>query len=205
MRLSELGRKDISRVWKDIFTMREKKVFLSLGSNLGSRVEQIRAALHRLSNKGLTLINRSSCYRTEPVENRAQPEFINLACEIGCSVSPRRLLSFCLDVERDLGRIRTEFKGPRTIDIDIIYYEKKILKIPGLQIPHSSRLSRRFVLEPLVEIAPDFVDPVNGKTLLQLLQECSDTARVNKLDCRFEFGLPVTVQDPELSEMTFKS
>jgi len=93
-------------------------------------------------------------------------------------MTPTELLRCCLDVEKENSRLRDALKGPRTLDIDIIFYGNQIVHEPDLTIPHPSFFARRFVLTPLAEIAPSFVDPVRGKTVQQLLDECADESDV---------------------------
>lgn len=158
------------------------RVFLSLGSNLGSRKTNLESALEHLSKEGLPALNTSSIYRTEPVDFLDQPEFLNLACEINCLETPEHLLKICQMIERGMGRIRKRNKGSRIIDIDIIYFGNQSIRQPELRIPHQRRLFRRFVLVPLREIAPDFVDPLEKKTIQELLEVCPDTSLVELID-----------------------
>jgi len=159
----------------------QSTVYLSLGSNLGHRKSNLDRALAGLSNTGVQVTCTSSCYRTDPVEYLPQPEFLNLVCRASCRETPIGLLRLCLDLETQMGRIRRYDKGPRLIDIDILYYDDRIVRRPDLMIPHPARLRRRFVLLPLAEIAPDFLDPIKHKSILQLLGECPDQSRVELL------------------------
>ena len=107
-----------------------------------------------------------------------QPWFFNTALEANTDLDPWELLRACLEVEKQNHRTRDITKGPRTLDIDIIFYGNAIVRKPGLTIPHPSFSARRFVLAPLAEIAPGFIDPVSGKTIRQLLETCNDSATV---------------------------
>ena len=144
-------------------------VYLSLGSNVGNRAAHLRAAIERLAEAG-TVKARSSLYETEPVDFRDQPWFLNCVVALETGNSPRDLLAHALAIEEGMGRRRTRDKGPRTIDIDILLFEDCVLDEPGLKIPHPAMHERRFVLEPLAEIAAEAVHPVLKETARQLLE-----------------------------------
>lgn len=164
------------------------RIFLSLGSNLGSRFRHISDAIRRMRDKGLLIDQRSSLYETQPVEVSGQPDFINMNCEIKTSLEAEQLLQMCLDIERTMGRVRAKPKGPRTIDIDILFYGQRILQTNHLSIPHPAVARRRFVLIPMVEIAPEFRDPISGLTMREVLVKCPDPSAVRVLSS-FDFGL----------------
>lgn len=159
-------------------TFNDCRVLLSLGSNVGSRREWIEEALWLLAGEGIQLQRCSSFYETEPVGIVDQPDFLNIGCEVRTALEPRHLLERCLKTELELGRMRNGIKGPRNIDIDIIFFGDEIISEEGLSIPHPEAQLRRFVLEPLVEIAPDFRDPRTGSTLDRLLVACPDASAV---------------------------
>jgi 2-amino-4-hydroxy-6-hydroxymethyldihydropteridine diphosphokinase len=146
-------------------------IFLGLGSNIGDRKQNLVQAQALLNE---TVIRSSSFYDTEPVGFLEQPWFLNLVIEIESSLKAAKLLQRCMDVEKQMGRIREIPKGPRVIDIDILFYGNVIVNEPNLIIPHPAIQERKFVLEPMNEIAQDFVHPVLQKTISQLLQECPD-------------------------------
>lgn len=144
-----------------------KTAYLSLGSNLGDREENLRDAIASLGEVGeVTAV--SSLYETEPVEVTAQPWFLNCAVTLATEKMPRQLLVAVLKIEQGMGRRRTQLKGPRIIDIDILLFGSSVLKMPHLTIPHPAMHERRFVLEPLAEIAPDVRHPVFKRTAREL-------------------------------------
>ena len=154
--------------------------YLSLGSNLGDREAQLQEAIRRLDAIG-QVVKVSSFYETEPVEFTQQALFLNCAVVLQASLSANDLMSRLLDIERELGRERVQKKGPRSIDIDILLFGDLILNSSGLTIPHPAMAERRFVLEPLAEIAPRVVHPILKKTVSELLAELPPGQNVWKL------------------------
>jgi len=155
-------------------------VFLGLGSNLGDREEALLAAGRDLVERGFITTHRSSIWHTEPVGGPPQGWFLNAVVEGHTALPPRALLHACLDTEHAMGRVRAERNGPRRIDIDILFYGDARIEEPGLVVPHARLAERRFVLEPLFEIAPDFVHPVLGLTVSELRRRCPDTSEVRR-------------------------
>ena len=153
-------------------------IYLSLGSNLGDREAHLRKALEKLHQKGILLVRESSMYETEPVDVPDQPDFLNLVCQVETSLEPESLLESCQDVESEMGRLRTAIKGARDIDIDILFYGRRIVDEPFLKIPHPAWRQRNFVLIPLEEIASNFRDPVSDQTIQAIQQHSSDVSRV---------------------------
>jgi 2-amino-4-hydroxy-6-hydroxymethyldihydropteridine diphosphokinase len=146
------------------------RTFIGLGSNLGNRLGNLRGAIAAIREMpGLSVAAMSSVYETEPVGNRSQPKFINAVIEVGCELTPAELLSVLLRIEKHMGRERQGKWEPRVIDLDIIYYGDRIIASPDLTVPHPQAARRAFVLEPLAEIDPDFVDPVEGRPVSELL------------------------------------
>ncbi len=142
--------------------------FLSLGSNLGDRAALLNEALNHLKTQGVRVIRRSSIHETEPQDYLDQPRFLNMTVEVETELTPQELLAAIQKIETEMGRQRTIPKGPRTIDIDILFYANQIISIAGLEIPHPRLTERHFVLDPLSEIAPDFRHPATGKTVREL-------------------------------------
>jgi 2-amino-4-hydroxy-6-hydroxymethyldihydropteridine diphosphokinase len=154
--------------------------YLSLGANLGDRKAMLEAALRRLEASGqLRVVTASSVYETEPIGYAEQPWFYNLAAEIETDLDPDELLTLTKQVERELNRTREIHWGPRTIDIDILLYDDLVTNGNRLTLPHPEMVGRRFVLEPLVEIAPDLKLP-DGRRIADLLPSVS-TQEVRKV------------------------
>jgi len=146
----------------------KKIVYLSLGSNLGDRQVNLRNAIGRLLELG-DVLEVSSLYNTEPVEFIDQPWFLNCAVAVRTELIPREFLAGILSIEKAMGRERTQPKGPRLIDIDILLFGATHVNTPQLTIPHPAMAQRRFVLEPLAEIAPEVKVPLQKKTVRELL------------------------------------
>ena len=155
----------------------KKTVYLSLGSNLGDREANLREAIQRIGELG-DVKAVSSFYETEPVEFTAQPWFLNLALEFQTELMPKQLLAAVMKIERAMGRRRVQPKGPRLIDIDILLFGNAVINDAKLVIPHPAMHERKFVLEPLTEIAPETKHPVLKKTVRELQDELPNGAPV---------------------------
>ncbi len=155
-------------------------VYLSLGSNIGDREQNLRSAIRAVSEAGrVTAV--SSFYETEPVEFTDQAWFLNCAAALETELSPDGLMALLLQIEKRMGRERRQNKGPRMIDIDILLYGNAVIGSPELTIPHPAMHQRRFVLEPLAEIASGAMHPILHKTILQLLQALPAGQAVRKV------------------------
>jgi 2-amino-4-hydroxy-6-hydroxymethyldihydropteridine diphosphokinase len=162
--------------------------FVGLGANLGDPVAQVRGAIEELARLGPTRV--SSLYRTEPLGDSSQPWFINAVVEIDTGGSARDLLAELRRLERRAGRPADRARwAPRVLDLDLLLFGDLVLESPDLVLPHAGLTTRRFVLEPLAELAPLLREPRTGKTVAELLQGLDDPLRVEKLPA-------ATVRDP---------
>ncbi len=152
--------------------------FLGLGSNEGEPFRQIESALSELSQRGVPVVRTSSLYRTEPVGGPPQDWYANAVTEVAFEGEPEELLGVCQFIESLHGRKREGKNAPRTLDVDILLVGDRILDSPDLTIPHPRFRERRFVLVPMVEVAPDFADPISGLTMRELLSRCPDRSAV---------------------------
>jgi 2-amino-4-hydroxy-6-hydroxymethyldihydropteridine diphosphokinase len=157
------------------------KAYLLTGGNEGDRFLHMQQAQTNIELICGQLLLVSSIYETAPWGKNDQPDFLNQVILIDTKFSPEELLKSILLIEEKDGRKRTAKNAPRTIDIDILFYNALILEKPGLTIPHPRIAIRRFVLEPLNEISPEFIHPVIGKTIRELLLECKDELGVKKI------------------------
>jgi 2-amino-4-hydroxy-6-hydroxymethyldihydropteridine diphosphokinase len=158
-----------------------KKIYLGLGSNVGDREANLRAAIERLSAQDLRVIRVSPVYETEPVGYTDQRWFWNTVAEAETELFPLQLLARAGQIERALGRRRSIPNGPRTIDIDVLLYGNTIMKSPSLEIPHPRIAERRFVLAPLADLAPELRHPVLRRTVRELL-DAAPQAAVRRID-----------------------
>ncbi|MFZ3244082.1 MAG: 2-amino-4-hydroxy-6-hydroxymethyldihydropteridine diphosphokinase [Candidatus Acidiferrales bacterium] len=157
-----------------------KTAYISLGSNVGDREQQIASAIQSLGARGVRIIRQSSIYSTEPVDVATQAWFLNCVLEVETDLMPRQLLRTFQEIENELGRKHTVRRGPRVIDLDILLYGSSVIRTQELEVPHPRMSQRRFVLVPLAEIAPALRHPVENKSVEELLAETDDRSVVHR-------------------------
>lgn len=155
-------------------------IVLGLGSNVGDREGYLSRAVAGLAARGFAAARKSALYLTEPVDAPPQEWFVNAAVRGTTSVTPEELLRLCVAVEQELGRVRETHHGPRTVDIDLLLYGDAVRRSPELTLPHPRLHERRFVLVPVAEIAPELRHPLLGRTMAELLHDCTDSSRVDR-------------------------
>ncbi|CAN5255345.1 2-amino-4-hydroxy-6-hydroxymethyldihydropteridinediphosphokinase [soil metagenome] len=158
------------------------KAYLLTGGNQGDIAAHMQLAKGYINKKIGSIINQSSLYKTAAWGNTLQPDFLNRVLVVGSDLGASQMLSCILDIENNLGRVRNKKNDPRIIDIDILFFNDEIIQQPGLTIPHAEIPNRRFVLQPMNEIAPDLIHPVLKKTIRELLQLCKDPLDVTVFD-----------------------
>jgi 2-amino-4-hydroxy-6-hydroxymethyldihydropteridine diphosphokinase len=158
----------------------KKTVYLGLGSNVGDRERNLQRALEQMETPDLHIVRASPIYETEPVDYTQQPWFLNQVAEAETELFPMQLLARVGRVERTLGRVRGIPKGPRIIDIDILFFGRAVARTAKLEIPHPGIAGRRFVLMPLADLAPDLRHPVTHKTVREML-EAAPTHKIRRL------------------------
>jgi 2-amino-4-hydroxy-6-hydroxymethyldihydropteridine diphosphokinase len=161
--------------------MKAKKVFISLGSNLGDRLQFLRNALDQIGLRLGKVIRESKVYEAAAWGHTKQPDFYNQVIELETELSPTQLLQGCLDIEKSLGRERSILWGERTIDLDILLFDGRSVQSENLNIPHPYLHLRNFVLVPLCEIAPDLIHPTLELTIQQLLDRCADKLEIKAI------------------------
>jgi 2-amino-4-hydroxy-6-hydroxymethyldihydropteridine diphosphokinase len=155
-----------------------KLIYLSLGSNLGDRAVNLERAITALPGAGVQVLRRSSLYETEPVDFLAQPWFLNCVVEAETSLMPRQLLHALQAIERAFGSRKLVARGPRVIDLDILFYGASVIRTEEMDIPHPRMAQRRFVLVPLAELAPGLRHPVLGATIAEMIAAVQDKSTV---------------------------
>lgn len=160
-------------------------VFIGIGSNLGDSLELCRRACQLLNGEPeLWITARSPFYRTAPYGHTDQPEFLNAVIQARTRLSPRSLLEHLLNIEQRLGRKRREKWGPRTIDLDLLFYGGERIQEEGLEVPHPDLANRAFVLAPLCDLAPNWIHPLTGQTVRELLEALAPLPPMEKLDLK---------------------
>ena len=160
-----------NQINSSIFEESQTQVAIALGSNLGESLATLENAIQTLAKTdGIILTSYSSWYTTKPV-GPPQPNYLNGCALLKVELNPQELLKTLLSIEQKFGRVRKEHWGARTLDLDLILYGDLILDTPNLQIPHPRMRERAFVLVPLAEIAPNWLEPVSNKKIIELLKE----------------------------------
>ena len=165
------------------FQLTDTPSAIALGSNQGPSRTILEAAIKTLNNTpGITLQAQSSWYQTQAV-GPPQPDYLNGCALLHVQLTPQMLLETLMGIEVKFGRVRQEHWGPRSLDLDLLLYDNLVLNTPNLQLPHPRMRERAFVLVPLAEIAPTWVEPVSGKTIAELLQavDCSGVKPLMKI------------------------
>ncbi len=156
------------------------QALIALGSNLGDSRAILEAAIETLNKKpGIQVKTHSSWYETPPL-GPPQPNYLNGCALLETEITPEELLTTLLEIEREFGRVRREKWGPRIIDLDLLLFDNLIQQTPQLQVPHPQMRQRAFVMIPLAEIVPNWIDPITGKTIAELAKNI-DTTGINKL------------------------
>jgi 2-amino-4-hydroxy-6-hydroxymethyldihydropteridine diphosphokinase len=155
-------------------------VYLSLGSNVGDRPQNLRTAIATLDGAGVKVRRVSKIYETEPVDYLEQDWFLNCVVDGETALTARELLHGLRRIEKNMGSAKAFAKGPRVIDLDILYFADTVIDSEGLQIPHPRMADRRFVLVPLAEIASELRHPVTRRTTAEMLQATSDRSEVRE-------------------------
>jgi 2-amino-4-hydroxy-6-hydroxymethyldihydropteridine diphosphokinase len=163
-----------------------KRIFLSLGSNLGNREQHLEQALFLIQSRIGPLERVSRIYESEPWGYSSTRDFYNCCVALRTNLAPGELMELLLDIEKQMGRQRkSKAYSDRIIDIDLLLYEDRQISQPGLTVPHPSMAGRRFVLAPLAEIAADIVHPLSGKSIRKMLEDCEDPSELRPVAYKF--------------------
>ncbi len=175
-------------------TFKENRVIISLGSNLGDRLNNIKSTIKKIKEKNIKILSISSIYETEPVDTLEDLKFLNCIISLSTPLNPYELLEVFQNIEKEMGRNRTHKNSPREIDIDILFFEDKIIETPNLIVPHPEIEKRKFVLIPLNEIHPEFKHPIIGSTIKEILKNCNERHGVLKILDKNDFTLNSLLQ-----------
>lgn len=166
-----------------------EKVYVGLGANVGDREASLRAALSAVGKRPeFRVLGVSGVYESAPFGYRDQPDFLNAAAELETEVSPREVLDTLLEIERSLGRVRGRRWGPRVIDLDLLLYGRRIIREPGLTVPHSDLHRRAFVLLPLCDLNPRGLHPVTEENFRSLARAVAQDLRIRRVEDAFLSG-----------------
>lgn len=157
------------------------KTYILLGSNMGNRKQFLRKAIKQVADLCGKVVKESSIYQTAAWGNTKQAAFLNQVIIVQTTLAPDELMKTLLHIETGLGRIRTEKYGPRTIDLDLLFFDEQVYHSSVVTLPHPALQDRKFVLVPLAELSPRKIHPVYNKTITALLKECADTLDVKKI------------------------
>jgi 2-amino-4-hydroxy-6-hydroxymethyldihydropteridine diphosphokinase len=157
------------------------RAYLLLGSNLGNPKGQLKLAENLIKKRLGAIVRKSALYQTAAWGKTDQPDLINQVFIVETKKTAGESIAIILDLEKQMGRVRSTKNAARIIDIDILYFNKELIDLPHLQVPHPAIAQRRFVLTPLNELSPQFIHPVLGKTNHQLLLKCPDKLDVKKI------------------------
>ena len=155
--------------------------YVGIGSNVGDRLKFCRTALACLPAPNVLLVKSSSLYEAEPVDYLSQDWFFNAVVYLHTTLSPLALLQHCQEIEKQLGKNVVVPKGPRTIDLDLLFYDNQVIHEPDLTVPHPSALTRRFVIMPMAEIAPNWIPPTSAQTMQIILDAMPESPIVRKV------------------------
>ncbi len=160
--------------------MNSRLVYIAMGSNVGDRAAMLARAVEEMNQAGLRVLRQSSLYATQPAGGPPQAWFLNAVVEAETEWLPLRLLHALQKIERTLGRRRMVIRGPRTLDLDVLFYGGSVIRSRELEVPHPRLAQRRFVLAPLAELAPALSHPLLHKTMIELLAETADSSQVRR-------------------------
>ena len=147
------------------------KAIVAIGTNLGDKKENIKTAIKKMELYGIKVTKQGKLYKTKPYGYTEQPIFLNTAVEVETALSPKELLKALLKIEKEMGRVRKIHWGPRTIDLDIIFFDELVINEENLKVPHPDMQNREFVLKPVCDIEPCWVHPVFCETVKTLLEK----------------------------------